>query len=79
MSVRKHAKHDIVCSGVVDEGPLGVDEKDVGHPDLLHQTPIKGHAFVGGAGEGQPFVLPVMSQVEGHSEVLHENKRRCSH
>lgn len=49
-----------------------MNKEDVGDPDLLYQAAIKGHAFVAGAGEGQPLVLPVVSQVQGHGEVLWE-------
>lgn len=51
MTVGEHSQHDVVCSGVVNEGPLGVHKEDVGNPDLLHQPAIKGHALVGGAGK----------------------------
>lgn len=72
MSIRKDTQHDVVCSGVMDEGPLGVDEEDVGDPDFLHQATIERHALVGAAGEGQTLVLPVVPQVQGHGEVLME-------
>lgn len=65
-----HPEHHVVRGGVVDEGPLGVHEEHVGDPDLLHQAAVEGHALVVGAGEGQPFVLPVVTQVQGHGEVL---------
>lgn len=65
-------QHDIVCGGVVDEGTLGVDEEHVGDPDLLHQSAIKGHALVVGAGEGQPLVFPVVPQIKRHGEVLQQ-------
>ncbi len=54
----------------MNEGSFGVDKKHVRYPDFLHQPAIKGHALVGGAGKGQSLVLPVMSQVQGHGEVL---------
>lgn len=70
VAVGEDPQHDVVGGGVVDEGPLGVHEEDVGHPDFLHQPPVEGHALVGGAGEGQPLVLPVVPQIQGHGEVL---------
>lgn len=70
VAVGEDPQHDVVGGGVVDEGPLGVDEEHVGHPDFLHQAPVEGHALVGGAGEGQPLVLPVVPQIQGHGEVL---------
>lgn len=57
------------------EGPLGVDEKHVGHPDLLRQAAVEGHALVGVAPEGQTLVLPVVPQVEGHGEVLAQGEK----
>ena len=63
-------QHHVVRGGVVDEGALGVHEKHVRDPDLLHQPAVKRHAEVFGAREGQPLVLPVVPQVEGHREVL---------
>lgn len=56
----------------MDEGTLGVDEEHVGNPDLLHQSAIKGHALVVGAGEGQPLIFPVVPQVKRHGEVLQQ-------
>lgn len=61
MSVRKHPQHDVLGGGVMDEGTLGVDEEHIRNPDLFHQPPIKGHALIGGAGEGQALVLPIVS------------------
>ncbi len=65
-----HSEHDVLRGGVMNEGSFGVDKKYVRYPDFLHQPAIKGHALVGGAGKGQSLVLPVMSQVQGHGEVL---------
>lgn len=56
----------------MDEGTLGVDEKHVGDPNLLHQSAIKGHALVVGAGEGQPLIFPVVPQIKRHGEVLQQ-------
>lgn len=70
MSVRIDAQHDVVGRRVVDEGPLGVHKEDVRDPDLLHQTTVERHALVGAAAERQTLVLPVMSQVQRHGEVL---------
>lgn len=70
MSVGINSQHDVVGGRVVDEGPLGVHEEDVGDPDLLHQAPVERHALVGAAAERQALVLPVVSQVQRHGEVL---------
>lgn len=51
VSIREDTQHDVVSSGVMDEGPLRVDKKDIRDPDLLDQTTIKCHALVGAAGE----------------------------
>lgn len=75
MSVGKDPEHDVDCGGVMDEGSLGVDEEHIGHPNLLDKTPVKCHALIGGAGEGQTLVLPIVSQVQGHGEVLLEERR----
>lgn len=72
MSVREDAQHDVVSGGVVDERPLRVHKEDIGDPDLLHQATVKRHALVGAAGERQALILPVVPQVQGHSEVLEE-------
>jgi len=70
VAVGEHSQHDVLRGGVVDERALGVNEEDVGHPDLLDQASVEGHALVGAAGEGQPLVLPVVTQVQRHGEVL---------
>lgn len=70
VTVRENSQHDVVSGGVMDERPLGVDKEHIGHPDFLHQAPVEGHALVGRAREGQPVVLPVVSQIQGHGEVL---------
>lgn len=72
MPVRVHPQHDVVRGGVVRERPFGVNKEDVGDPDLLYQPAVEGHALVAGAGKGQPLILPVMPQVQGHGEVLWE-------
>ena len=74
VSIRKDAQHDVVCGGVVDEGPLRVHKEDIRDPDLLHQAAIERHALVGAAGERQALVLPVVPQVQSHGEVLVESK-----
>lgn len=63
VAVWEDSQHNVFSRGVVDERPLRVDEEHIGHPDFLHQAPVKGHALVGGAGESQPFVLPVVPQI----------------
>lgn len=70
MPIREDAQHDVVSGGVMYKGPLGVDKEDIRHPDLLHQTAVKRHALVRAASKGKAFILPVVSQVEGHGEVL---------
>lgn len=70
MSVRKDTQHNVVGCRIVDEGPLGVDEEDIRDPDLLHQAAIEGHALVGAARERQTLILPVVSEVQRHGEVL---------
>lgn len=51
MPIWEDTQHDVVCRSVMDEGPLGVHKEDIGDPDLLHQTAIKRHTFVGAAPE----------------------------
>lgn len=70
VAVRVDPQHDVVCGGVVDEGPLGVDEEHVRDPDLFNEPAVEGHALVVGAGERQPLVLPVVTQIQRHGEVL---------
>lgn len=74
--VRENPQHDVVCGGVVDEGPLGMDEEHVRNPYFLHQAPVEGHAFVSGAREGQPLILPVVPQIQSHGEVLRAPRRK---
>lgn len=74
VSIRKDTQHDVICGGVVDEGPLRVHKEDIRDPDLLHQATIERHALVGAAGERQALVLPVVPQVQSHGEVLVESK-----
>lgn len=83
VSIRKDPQHYVVCGGVMNKRPLGVDKEDIRDPDLLYQTTIKRHAFIGAADERQPLVLPVVSQVKSHSKVLvaggkPELNQRCS-
>ena len=68
--VRPNSQHDVLHGGVVNEGALGVDEEHVRHPDLLDQPCVKRATHVIPGGEGQPLILPVVSQVQGHGEVL---------
>ena len=75
VAVGVNPQHDVICCGVVDERALGVDEEHVGDPDLLHQATVEGHALVVGAGERQPLVLPVVTQVQSHGEVLQGEKK----
>lgn len=75
MAVWENSQHDVLSGGVVDERSLGVHEKHIRHPDLFHQAPVKSHAFVRAAGEGQALVLPVVSEVQGHGKVLRNEKR----
>lgn len=63
MTVREDSQHDVFGGGVMNKRSFGVDEEDIGNPDLLHQAAVESHAFVRGAGEGQALVLPVVAQV----------------
>lgn len=63
VTIREHSQHDIFCGGVMNKRSFRVDEEDVRNPDLLHQAPVKSHAFIRGAGERQALILPVVSQV----------------
>lgn len=72
MTVGEDPQHDVVSGGVMDKRPLGMNEKHIRHPDFLYQAAVKGHALVGGAGKGQPLILPVVPQIQGHGEVLWE-------
>lgn len=74
MSIRIDSQHDVVSGCIMNKGPLGVDKEDVWDPDLLDQSTVKRHALVGAAGEGQPLVFPVVPQVQGHGEVLWNNR-----
>lgn len=76
--IRVNPQHHVVCGGVVDEGALGMDEEHIGNPNLLHQTAVKCHTLVVGALEGQTLVLPVVTEVQSHGEVLLEKKRDTS-
>lgn len=51
MSIREDTQHDVVSGGVMDKRPLGMHKEDIGNPDLLHQTAIKGHTLVRAASE----------------------------
>lgn len=70
VSVGVNPQHDVLHGGVVDEGALGVDEEDVRNPDLLHQPGVERPALVGVGRKRQPLVLPVVTQVQSHGEVL---------
>lgn len=58
------------------EGLLGVDKEHVRHPDLFHQAAIESHAVIGVASEGQAFVFPVVSQIQGHGKVLTKKTKK---
>lgn len=73
IAIRVDSQHDVLHGGVVDEWALWVDEENIWHPDLLHQPGVKRSTQVVSRGEGQPFVLPVVPQIEGHSKVLKAN------
>ncbi len=75
VTVREDPQHNVVSGGVMDERPLRVDEEHVRHPDFLHQAPVEGHALVGRARKGQPLILPIVPQIQGHGEVLWERGR----
>ena len=75
VAVRVHPQHDIVCGGVMDKGPLGVNKEHIRNPDLLNKPTVEGHALVVGAGERQALVLPVVTQIKRHGEVLHMRQR----
>lgn len=62
----------------MDERSLGVHKEHVRDPDLLDQPPVEGHALVFVAAERESLVLPVVSEVQSHGEVLCaiQNKRR---
>lgn len=75
VAIGVNPQHHVVRGGVVDEGALGVDKEHIGDPNLLHQTAVKCHTLVVGALEGQTLVLPVVTQVQSHGEVLSEGRR----
>lgn len=68
--IRINPQHDVLHGCVMDERALGVDEEHVRNPNLLHQTGVEGATLVAAGGEGQPIVLPVVPQVQGHGEIL---------
>lgn len=78
VSIWIDSEHDVFHSGVVNERTLGVNEEHVWHPDLFHQPSVKRSTFVAAGGERQSVVLPVMSEVQGHCEVLHAQTRNLA-
>lgn len=74
VAVGINPQHDVVSGGVVDERALGVNKEHIRNPDLFNQAAVEGHALVVGAGKRKPLVLPVMTQVQGHGEVLQGGK-----
>lgn len=70
VAVRINPQHDVLHGRVMDEGAFRVDEEHVRNPNFLHKTCIEGATLVVAGGEGQTIVLPVMSQVQSHGEVL---------
>lgn len=79
VSVGVNPQHDVLHGGVMDEGALRMDEEDVGDPDLLHQPGIKRPAPVGLGWKRQTLVLPVVTQVQSHGEVLKDAHKICIH
>lgn len=57
----------------MNEGALGMDEKDIRLPDLLHQAAVECAAQIVTGGKSQAFILPIMPQVQGHREVLRQS------
>lgn len=76
VSVGVNPQHDVLRGGVVDEGALGMDEEDVGDPDLLHQARVERPAEVGARWKRQPLVFPVVTQVQSHGEILEKKRRK---
>lgn len=60
-TIRINSDHDVLCGGVMNKGTFRMDEENVRYPDLLHQSTIEGHAFIGFTGKRQTLVLPVVS------------------
>lgn len=75
ISIWIDSKHDVFHSCVMNERTLGMNEEHVWHPDLFHQPSVKRSTFVAAGGERQSIILPVMSEVQGHREVLYTHKR----
>lgn len=78
VAIRVHSEHDVFHSCIMDERSFGVHKKHIGYPDLFYQPSIKSHAFVFVALEWESLILPVMSEIQSHCEVLGfiKNKRR---
>lgn len=58
----------------MDEGAFGVDKEDVWNPDLLHQSGVERPALVVVRRKRQPLVLPVVTQIKSHGEVLKDTQ-----
>lgn len=59
----------------MNKGTFGMHKKDIRLPDLLYQPTVKCAAQIVTGGKSQPFILPIMPQVQGHREVLKETFR----
>lgn len=75
MAIREHPEHYVFCCCVVNEGPLRVHKEHIGHPNLLHQPAIEGHALICAAREGQALIFPVVPEVKRHGEVLNHKAK----
>lgn len=74
VSIGVHPQHDVLVGGVVDKRTFGVDKEDVRNPDLLHQPGVERPALVAVRWKRQPLVLPVVTQIQSHGEVLDDTE-----
>lgn len=72
--IRVNPQHDVLIGSVVDKGTFGVYEEDIRNPDLLHQPGVERPALVVVRWKRQPLVLPVMTQIQSHGEVLNDTE-----
>ena len=70
-SIRTDAEKGVVRCRLVKAGHLGISEERVGPPDAVeHLVADAEFIFVAGTGKVKSRVVPVLTEVEVHREVL---------
>lgn len=73
VAIRINPKHDVLHGCIMDKRTFRVNKENIRDPDFFHKAWIKGATLVIAGGEGQSIILPVVPQVQSHSEILRKD------